>query len=547
MELTNGWYKSINDTDIIVNDKFPRLKSNDGKTYPLRVKANPNTGNFDYYWKGGGNGLNGAGIGGDVLMFQAAPLNNTIKIIFTPKNGFKYDDFYKGTQENYNHKIFEKTKEELYTQASASQRQNLDKIPAYSGFKETTPEPPENPPGADANQDTSGSGSGAPSGTPAIFEVTSKDFQSENEKFKPGFLKYPLDMSSGQDRIVIVQRRYRTPEVLNGTGLDINKIIAGGFSKERFGNDIEEPTESELIGTAVLPMPNDISETNVTAWGEDSLSSLAALVGGASLGAVSGLANFNLDAATQNIMRAASNALSNDTAANETIKQLLALNAAAAVTQKFGININPEAFRSRITGTAINPNLELLFQGPKLRSFGFQFKMTPRSQEEARNIRYILKFFKKGMAAKRSGGKAAYFLGAPNVFDIHFRGSESNNDLKSIGKIKTCALQQCVVNYTPDGFYAAFNDRPAGGSQPIAVTMQLAFTELTPLYNDNYDANDENTVGYDILKDVSFGTTQNTGGGTPAPPGPPGQVGSPAQTLIQGTGANQPPLGLPGA
>jgi hypothetical protein len=409
------------------------------------------------------------------------------------------------------------------------------------------PEPPENTPGADPNQDTSGSGSGAPSGTPAIFEVTSKDFQSENEKFKPGFLKYPLDMSSGQDRIVIVQRRYKTPEVLNGTGLDINKIIAGGFSKERFP---EKPTESELIGTAVLPMPNDISETNVTAWGEDSLSSLAALVGGAALGAASGLANFNLDAAIQSAMGAASNALNKDTTANETIKQLLALNAAAAVTQKFGININPEAFRSRITGTAINPNLELLFQGPKLRSFGFQFKMTPRSQDEARNIRYILKFFKKGMAAKRSGGKAAYFLGAPNVFDIHFRGSEStNDDLKSIGKIKTCALQQCVVNYTPDGFYAAFNDQPAGGSQPIAVTMQLAFTELTPLYNDNYDANDENTVGYDSLNNVSFGTTQNTGGGTPTPPGPPGPSGqgtSPAQSLIVPVEPFQPTPGLPG-
>jgi hypothetical protein len=154
------------------------------------------------------------------------------------------------------------------------------------------------------------------------------------------------------------------------------------------------------------------------------------------------------------------------------------------------------------------------------------------------------------MAAKRSGGKAAYFLGAPNVFDIHFRGSEStNDDLKSIGKIKTCALQQCVVNYTPDGFYAAFNDQPAGGSQPIAVTVQLAFTELTPLYNDNYDANNENTVGYDSLKDVSFGTTQNTGGGTPTPPGPPGPSGqgtSPAQSLIVPVEPFQPTSGLPG-
>jgi hypothetical protein len=79
--------------------------------------------------------------------------------------------------------------------------------------------------------------------------------------------------------------------------------------------------------------------------------------------------------------------------------------------------------------------------------------------------------------------------------------------------------------------------------------MQLAFTELTPLYNDNYDANDENTVGYDSLNNVSFGTTQNTGGGTPTPPGPPGPSGqgtSPAQSLIVPVEPFQPTSRPPG-
>jgi hypothetical protein len=150
--------------------------------------------------------------------------------------------------------------------------------------------------------------------------------------------------------------------------------------------------------------------------------------------------------------------------------------------------------------------------------------MTPRSQREAQNIRYILKFFKKGMAPKRAGGSAAYFLGAPNVFNIHFRSSEKNgNDLKSIGKIKTCALQQFAVNYTPDGFYAAFQDSLAGGSQPIAVTMQLTFTELTPLYNDNYDPETDD-IGFNSLKSIKDlpGPTQTpvVTTTTTSPPGP---------------------------
>lgn len=361
---------------------------------------------------------------------------------------------------------------------------------------------------------TSGQNPDETGGSPATFDVTSSMFQEDKGFKNSDWLKYPKDMNSTQDRIVITQRRYVATNAFSG------EINVNAFTQERFKS---KPTKEQLLGVVTLPMPNDISETNVTAWGEDSLSSLAALVGGAALGVVGGFGAGEFDKATKAANEAITTALNKESGANETIKQLLTLNAAAAITKKFGININPEAFRSRITGTAINPNLELLFQGPKLRSFAFQFKMSPRNQEEARNIRYIIKFFKKGMAAKRNfqDSKAAYFLGTPNVFDINFKSGD--NELRSIGKIKTCALQQCAVNYTPDGFYAAYQDSVAKGSQPIAVTMTLAFTELTPLYNDNYE--DSDTVGWDKLEDGPSGE--------PAAIPPTPAVASPAQPTAE--------------
>ena len=355
----------------------------------------------------------------------------------------------------------------------------------------------------DEDDGSSQDGTSPPTPTiPAIFGVTSEDFQ-EDEPFNSSFLIYPIDINSKQDRIVITQKRYEIPDVLTNGNIDTSKIKDGGFSAERF------KSQEKSLGSVILPMPNDISETNVTAWGEDSLSSLAALVGSAALGTVGSIARGDIPNGIEEIKAAFSEILGPGTSANETVRQLLSLNAAAALTKKVGINLNPEAFRSRITGTAINPNLELLFQGPKLRSFGFQFKMTPRSRNEARNIRYILKFFKKGMAAKRNvtDRETAYFLGAPNVFDIQFKSDSSGKEITSIGKIKTCALQQCVVNYTPDGFYAAYQDSKAGGSQPISVLIQLAFTELTPLYNDNYDESID-TVGYDSLQDGPSGSPE---------------------------------------
>ena len=55
--------------------------------------------------------------------------------------------------------------------------------------------------------------------------------------------------------------------------------------------------------------------------------------------------------------------------------------------------------------------------------------MSPRSREEAIRINNILRFFKQGMAVKKSNesksGGASYFLGTPNVFDIHFKTAKT--------------------------------------------------------------------------------------------------------------------------
>jgi hypothetical protein len=173
------------------------------------------------------------------------------------------------------------------------------------------------------------------------------------------------------------------------------------------------------------------------------------------------------------------------------IQQQLTLNAAASVVKKLGININTEGYRARVTGTVINPNLELLFNGPKLRAFQFSFKMAPRSADEAKHIRGIIKFFKKAMAPKRAVTQDdAFFLGAPNIFRIKFmNGNKESNTLPTL---KTCALVNFTVNYTADGFYSAFND-----GQPVSVQIDLSFAELTPIYNDNYGS--EDSVGFNKI------------------------------------------------
>ena len=326
--------------------------------------------------------------------------------------------------------------------------------------------------------------------------------------------KYPLTIENGQDRVVITQFQYKRSQVVQ-TETQLRNL-------------------KKLNGTVTLPMPNDLSEVNSVGWGEDSLSNAAALLMPGLSGLAVSIAGGNFGTAAADVSKLAE-AIQNKGLSTR-IQQSLQVNAAASILKKANVNVNPEAYISRVTSAAINPNLELLFSGPKLRQFSLAYKMVARSKEEATEIRKILRFFKKGMAPQRTQSQEfSFFLGAPNVFRIDFKSGSSDNNLKSIGQFKTCALVAFSANYTPDGFYAAFDD-PNVGSQPIAVTMQMGFTELTPVFNDEYDDNAMDDVGPNsFTKDYNVLNLSGTTTRPPAPTPPPGSQ-TPARTVVPGVG-----------
>ena len=134
---------------------------------------------------------------------------------------------------------------------------------------------------------------------------------------------------------------------------------------------------------------------------------------------------------------------------------------------------------TRATGKVINPNLELLFRGPQLRTFNYNYRFTPRDDDEARVIRSIIRHFKKNMAVKKSN--SGLFLQTPNVFELKYIYS-SGGQHPFLNTIKKCALTNFNVDYTPDGSYMTYRD---GSMTSYSVSMQ--FSELTPIYEDDYD------------------------------------------------------------
>ena len=59
------------------------------------------------------------------------------------------------------------------------------------------------------------------------------------------------------------------------------------------------------------------------------------------------------------------------------------------------MTFQPEQILSRSVGVIANANTELLFSGVSLRTFEFQWQMSPRDELEAANVRMIIRAFKQ--------------------------------------------------------------------------------------------------------------------------------------------------------
>ena len=228
----------------------------------------------------------------------------------------------------------------------------------------------------------------------------------------------------------------------------------------------------DLLGNIILPIPAQLADTNSIAWGESRMNTFESMLYKGARGGVTGQGEEvrkNFQAGLETL------------AANKEMVQSYFIK--QAVNSLIGGNVTLDQILARDQGEILNPNLELLFSGPTLRNFTFNFKLTPRYKKEAQIIRTIIKSFKRNMAPKGSGGTV---LRTPNIFQIEYMGKAKDY----LNRMKICALKNVAVNYTGDGTFATYED-----GAPISSMLTLSFTELTPIYNEDYAGYDNNEDG----------------------------------------------------
>ena len=133
------------------------------------------------------------------------------------------------------------------------------------------------------------------------------------------------------------------------------------------------------------------------------------------------------------------------------------------------------ADRDKLSNRAQNQFLEATFTGIQFRKFSFNWKFTPKSPEEAKQVHKIIKTFKFHMLPELKGGSHGRWYTTPAEFDIFymFRGDEN----EWINKIQTCVLRNMDVNYAPDGYQTFRPIEGIQGAPPTQIDMKLDFQE----------------------------------------------------------------------
>jgi len=282
-------------------------------------------------------------------------------------------------------------------------------------------------------------------------------------------LRYPRQSleAYGYDYIQITAFDYEP------SGLETGRSLRQGFkgSNRRFSRNYE---------TIQLPMQTGLAESTAVNWGGNEMNAVQAAGARAAMGAMEDASGGDLKGAMQSLVDGVGDlmTLAKDDRTKEQIKAYFA-----------GQAVGNAGVATRATGQVINPNLELLFSGPNLRSFSFNFTLTPRDSQEAEIVRKMVRAMKRNMTPQRSS--EALFLKSPRVFQLEYIYGEGNTPHPFMNKFKPCACTSFNVNYTPDGSYMTYRGQPSMTSYQIAMT----FGEIEPIYSDEYDDN-ENNMGF---------------------------------------------------
>jgi hypothetical protein len=241
-------------------------------------------------------------------------------------------------------------------------------------------------------------------------------------------------------------------------------------------------TNGKQIDHIVMYMPEDIQAQYGADWEGKNISN----IGRGALGTGGAISGFDLGAAAQALTEAGKTVAEGFTQGTNVAKLVSDILKAGNFD-----TLSTQDIFSGGTGRIFNPNTEVLYQGPQMRTFTLNFKLQPRNDIEAKEIKKIINALKKAMLPKMNEGSALLFgtvkdanlkgfVGVPDVVDVKFKRGGANHPF--VSQFKPCAITGLDVNYTPDGSWATYTD-----GSPVSTTIRIDFRELKMVYSEEIE------------------------------------------------------------
>lgn len=170
------------------------------------------------------------------------------------------------------------------------------------------------------------------------------------------------------------------------------------------------------------------------------------------------------------------------------VKQLIANNPAGRtkdmlyqgyVTGAAGLlQMDPNNVTQLGQGKIFNPNTELAYQGPQLRSFSLQFDFIPRNNTEVTSMDNIIMEFKKWSSAS---GANSNMYEVPELWSVTY---VSGGKLDRMNRFKLSALKGVTVQANPSSdLHVTYTD-----GTPITTSLRLDFLESDVILREDHEA-----------------------------------------------------------
>lgn len=143
------------------------------------------------------------------------------------------------------------------------------------------------------------------------------------------------------------------------------------------------------------------------------------------------------------------------------------------------LNMSPSAVTQMGQGKVFNPNIELLYEAPAPRSFGFDFTFIPRNAAEAAVVNKIILEFKKWSSPAGDSGGAMYKV--PQIWQCTY---VSGGRTDVMNRFKPAALSGISVVANPNAnMHATYTD-----GMPIETAIKLTFMEVDVILREDHEA-----------------------------------------------------------